>query len=236
MPTIAAAVATIQANPAPVVFLDTCVLLDIIRAPLRNAASAVEAATELLIGTQHSPPSVHLVIGPPTPKEWSDHVDEVVTDCTTAVNSVNAVSEAWSYLGMAGIPPLPAAAMLLPNRLRNLSQDLRNAAILLDKDADALSRAIDRVINVLRPMRKEGKGAKDAVILEHAIGLTRALRAAAFGQTCFFVSSNTNDFAKSKTTTLHPHLAGDFGAPTNLVYAASITASVTLLKAAGWVP
>jgi hypothetical protein len=236
MPTIVAAVATIQAHPVPVVFLDTCVLLDIIRAPLRNAASAVEAAAELLTGTQHGPPSVHLVIGCPTPKEWSDHVDEVVTDCTTAVNSVNAVSEAWGFLGMAGIPSLPAAAMILPNRLRDLSKVLRDAAILLDKDADALSRAIDRVINVMRPMRKEGKGAKDAVIVEHAIGLTSALRVAGFAQRCVFVSSNTNDFAISKTTTLHPHLAGAFGAPTNLDYAASIPAAVTLLKAGGWVP
>jgi len=58
MPTIAATVATVQALPAPVMFLDTCVLLDIIRAPLRNAASAVEAASQLLTGTQHAPPSV----------------------------------------------------------------------------------------------------------------------------------------------------------------------------------
>jgi len=236
MPTIAATVASVQALPAPVMFLDTCVLLDIIRAPLRNAASAVEAASQLLTGTQHAPPSVYLVIGCPTPREWNDHVDQVVTDCTTAVNSVNAVSEAWGFLGVGGIPPLPVAAMQLPNRLRGLSRDLLNASILLDKDADSLDRAIDRIINVLRPMRKEGKSAKDAVIVEHAIGLASALRVAGIVQTCVFVSSNTNDFAKSKITTLHPDLAGAFGAPTNLDYAASITAAVSLLQAGGWVP
>ena len=50
MPSIAAAVATIEANPAPMVYLDTCVLLDIIRAPLRNTAAAVQAASELMTG------------------------------------------------------------------------------------------------------------------------------------------------------------------------------------------
>ena len=54
MPNIPAAVAAIQAHPAPVVYLDTCVLLDIIRAPLRNTASAVQAASELLTGVQAS--------------------------------------------------------------------------------------------------------------------------------------------------------------------------------------
>ena len=58
----------------------------------------------------------------------------------------------------------------------DLSETLRDAAILLDKDADALSRAIDRVIRAELPAKKGGRGAKDAVILEHAIGLTTALR------------------------------------------------------------
>jgi len=236
MPSIPAAVTTIQADPAPVVYLDTCVQLDIIRAPLRNAASAVQAASELLTGAQRVPPTVYPVIGCPTPTEWNDHVEEAVTDCTTAVSSVNAVSEAWSFLGMAGIPLLPVLAMPLPDRLKDLSETLLNAAILLDKDADALSRAIDRVIKAERPAKKGGKGAKDAVILEHAVGLTNALRAVGFGQTCIFVSSNTDDFAISKTTSLHPIVARVFAAPTNLGYAASITAAVAQLKGAGWVP
>ncbi len=234
MPSIPAAVMTIQAHPAPVVFLDTCVLLDIIRAPLRNAAAAVQAASELLTGAQRAQRTVYPVIGCPTPTEWNDHVAEAVTDCATAISRVNAVSEVWTYLGMAGLPLLPVAAMPLPDRLKDLSENLRNAAILLDKDADALSRAIDRVINAKRPMRKEGKGAKDAVIVEHAIGLTNALRGAGFGHTCIFVSSNTNDFARPKTTTLHPDLVPAF-APPNLHYAASIAAAVGLLKAGGGV-
>jgi hypothetical protein len=236
MPSIPAAVATIQANPAPVVYLDTCVLLDVIRAPLRNTAAAVQAAAELLTGAQRGTPTVHLVIGCPTPTEWNDHVEEALTECTTAVTSVDAVSDAWGFLGVAGIPPLPALAMSLPDRLKDLSEDLRNAAILLDKDADALSRAIERVIKAEKPAKKGGQGAKDAVIMEHALGLTSALRAVGFGHPCIFASSNTHDFAVSNTTTLHPTLVPLFAAPTNLQYAASITTAVALLRAGGWLP
>ena len=149
---------------------------------------------------------------------------------------MNAVSEAWGFLGAAGIPPLSPLAMALPDRLRSLSESLRDAATLLDKDVDALSRAFDRVINSERPTKKGGKGAKDAVILEHALGLTRELRNVGLGNTCIFVSSNTNDFAASRTTTLHPSLAPYFAAPTNLRYAASLTSAVTLLRVEGWVP
>ena len=168
MSSILAAVGTIQAHVAPVVFLDTCVLLDIIRAPLRNACLTVQAATELLTGAQRVSPTVYLVIGCPTPTEWNHNVVEAVTDCSIAVNNVNAVSEAWGFLGTAGIPPLSPLAMTLPDRLRSLSESLRDAATLLDKDVDALSRTLDRVINSEKPTKKGGKGAKDAVILEHA--------------------------------------------------------------------
>ena len=126
--------------PRTVVFLDTCVLLDVIRAPLRDAATTVQAAMELLAGAQRLPPTVYLVIGCPTPTEWIDHVDEAVTDCNTAVNSVNAVSAAWDFLGIPGIPSLSPQMMALPDRLRILSEALRDVAILLDKDVDALSR------------------------------------------------------------------------------------------------
>lgn len=236
MPSILAAVAAIQAHPAPAVFLDTCALLDIIRAPNRGAAATVEAATELLTGANKNPATVYLVIGCPTPTEWNEHVNEALADCAAAIASVNAVAQAWGFLGVAGIPVLPLHALPLPDRLRDLSKELLDAAIQLDKDADALGRAIDRVIHSKLPARKGGKGAKDSVILEHAIGLTDALRNAGFGQVCVFASSNTHDFAVSGATTLHPLLQPDFDPPTDLRYAFSLSRAVAMLKAGGWAP
>ena len=236
MPNILTAVATIKANPAPVICLDTCVLLDIVRAPLRDTAAAVQAALDLVTGVQRVPPTVYPVIACPTPTEWDQHIGEAVADCSTAVNSVKAVSEVWNFLGVAGIPLFPPQPMPLPDRLRDLSKTLRDAAILLDKDPDALSRAIERVIQSQFPAKKGGKGAKDAVIMEHAVGLARELRAAGFAGHCVFASSNTSDFAEPKTTGLHPTLVPLFAAPANLEYAASITAAVASLKARGWAP
>jgi hypothetical protein len=39
--------ADLVANPRPVLFLDTCVLLDIVRAPLHGLTPTVQAAVEL---------------------------------------------------------------------------------------------------------------------------------------------------------------------------------------------
>jgi hypothetical protein len=57
MPGVFAA-ATMNLAVAPVVFLDTCVLLDNIRAPLRNLAGNVGAATEVLKGANRNPPTI----------------------------------------------------------------------------------------------------------------------------------------------------------------------------------
>ena len=90
MPDVAAAASCIKLAVAPVVFLDTCVLLDVVRAPLRNAAGNVEAATDVLTGANRTPPTVYPVIACPTPTEWGDHIDEAVQDCENAVNCVDA--------------------------------------------------------------------------------------------------------------------------------------------------
>jgi hypothetical protein len=236
MPNVATAAARIKLAVAPVVFLDTCVLLDVVRAPLRNAAGTVEAATELLTGATRNPPTIYLVIACPTPTEWGAHIDEAVQDCENAVNSVGAVSASCTFVGLPALGPLPAGLATLPDCLKMLSKNLLDASILLDKDGDALSRAIDRIINALKPARKGGQGAKDTAILEHAVSLVDALLVGGFAGRRVFVSSNTGDFATAKTTAIHPEIRPIFDPPRDIYYFVSLSAVVTWLKANGWVP
>ena len=236
MPNVAAAAALIKLAVAPVIFLDTCVLLDVVRAPLRNAAGNVEAATELLTGATRKPPTVYLVIACPTPTEWGAHIDEAVQECENAVNSVGAVSASCTFVGLPALGPLPAGLATLPDRLKTLSKKLLDASIILDKDGDALSRALDRLINARRPTREGGQGGKDAAILEHAISLVDALLVGGFAGRRMFVSSNIRDFATRKTTAIHPQIRPDFDPPRDIRYFVSLSAAVRWLKANGWVP
>ncbi len=132
--------------------------------------------------------------------------------------------------------PLPPALATLPDRLKTLSKNLLDESILLDKDSDALTRAMDRIINALKPARKGGQGAKDAAILEHAISLVDALLVGGFPGRRVFVSSNTGDFARAKTTAIHPEIKSVFDPPRDIHYFVSLSAAVTWLKAVGWVP
>ena len=226
----------IKADPRPVFMLDTCTLLDIVRAPLHNKAAEIEVAVKHLVRSPRRPSAIHLVIVFPTLTEWRKNIAHAVTDCQDAINAANAVSEAWGYLGIEGIPPLPEPAMILPDHLKEISERLMEGAICLDKNHNSMKRAVDRLIHAQRPVKKGGGGATDAIIMEHALGLTSELRRGGFERECFFVSSNTREFAAENTTRLHPVLVPAFAAPTNLHYAASLTAAINQLRSTGWTP
>lgn len=228
-------VTAVTGSPAPVLFLDSCVLLDVARAPLRNKPGEVRVAGRLLAAVRKTPKAVHLPIASPTPTEWNDHIDEAEADCATAVRAYDAVASACGHLGLGGVAALPTPAADLPGRLRQLSADLLGAAGLIDHNAAALGRAADRIIAATPPAKPGGKGAKDSIILEHVVETTASLRQAGFAAACVFGSSNTKDFAVSAGTTLSPSLAPAFH-PVQLQYAASLEHAEAILLAAGWVP
>jgi len=107
----------------------------------------------------------------------------------------------------------------MPALLRQLSTNLLAACVTIDNDGLALARAVDRIIADRHPIKQpHSKGAKDAVILEHAVETTAQLRDAGFAEICIFVSSNTGDFANPGSTNLHAQLAASFN-PVSLRYA-----------------
>ena len=235
MTLIADIIHDITGNPAPVLFLDTCILLDIVRAPLRNKPSEIQFARLFLTALQKTPNTIHLLVASPTQREWTDHIAETENDCTIAVNSCNAVASICDHMALPPVAFLPAGVLTLSTLLRNLSADLLAAAVSMDHDAAALGRAVDRIIASTHPAKPGGKGAKDSVILEHAVEATTQLRNAGFTGICLFVSSNTKDFANAGSTNLHAQLIPAFNA-VNLEYAVSLTHAENILTAAGWVP
>jgi hypothetical protein len=138
-------------------------------------------------------------------------------------------------MALPAIATLPAAVLTLPDMLRDLSSDLLGEAVVIKNQAVAMDKAITRIIASAHPAKPGGKGAKDSIILEHAVETTSKLRSAGFTGLCLFVSSNTNDFAVKGGTTLHAVLVPVFN-PVGLKYAVSLEDAEATLLAAGWVP
>jgi len=234
MITIAQAVANLTANPRPALFLDTCALLDIVRAPLRNLTATVRAGLELRtltgIGT------IQLFVQDIVPREWTDNLPSARKDGEDGILAFTATWELAHDLGQRA-PPLPALSPgTLIDELEKLSKELLDAAEVIERDHHGMSLAIDRVAAKLKPTSGKSKGhVKDSHILCHALRLSDLLRAVGYPRWRALVSSNRSDFAAPNATVFHQDIVNDANAG-RLRYAGSLEAVVADFKSAGEIP
>jgi len=209
MPSITVAEAQLRLDDRPVLFLDTCVIVDIIRATMRcMGTNFVQSAIELRGLLKSTPRGCALVVASVVPTEWGNHApktrDEVRSHLGKIQNQAQHFHAACGALGIGlgyGLPAYPAAN--LHDRLFDLSKEILDLAVVLDPDGGSATRAIGRVVAKLAPS-KQGGEMKDCVVVEECLELTRQLRANGFAKRCVFCTSNTSDYGNPD-----PNLAGD---------------------------
>lgn len=216
MPSISAAEAQLRADDRPVLFLDTCILLDIIRATYRCLGiDYVQRAVELRAMLTSDPPQCALVVAWMVPTEWSNNApavrDEVKSHLKKMQDQAQHFHNACATLGIAlsfGPPFYPGVG--LAEGLYDLSKALLDGSIHLDRDTGCESRGVGRVV-AKTPPSKQGGEVKDCVIVEECLELTRQLRTNGFARKCVFCTSNLDDYGGSGGG-LHPTLAAEFAA------------------------
>ncbi len=237
MPVIADAVERILTASLPILFVDTCVLLDVIRAPLRPAQlpGCIEAALELLqlVGT---PPVRCLpVVASFVPREWLTHAETETGSMRTHLVEIDEeASRLHNFCGLTGItPPFPKpeySLLPLAEKLHDISRQLLDGALKLEPDCDCIIRAHARASSYLPPSPKGGE-VKDSTIVEECLEVSRRLQAAGFSPKKVFCASNKNDYCEKGSSRLHPSLAGHF-ADVGLEFATSLRWAVEEIKKA----
>src|SRR5581483_10267701 len=146
MPSIADTAARVAAAGVPVLFLDTCSILDVIRAPVRALDKCVEAASELVAMATASSPRCSLVVGSFVPVEWNSRAQDVLNEMTKHLD--RRLREPKPFPGLCqhfGIAPWfrrpRYGASGLPARLHDLSRQLLQATVVLDPHQDTKDRA-----------------------------------------------------------------------------------------------
>jgi hypothetical protein len=231
MITLDQAVTDLAANPRPILLLDTCSLLDIVRAPQRGLTATVRAGGELLALARDG--TVQLLVQDIVNGEWNDNLVAARRDGEAGVLAFTATWEIAADLGHLAppVPVLPPGALI--DELEDLSRDLLNAAETLGRDLDGMSWAIDRVAAKRKPSSAKGP-VKDCHILGHALQLSTRL-GPAYPKSRLLVSSNKSDFAATSATVFHEHIEQE-ATNAGLRYAVSIEAAVADLRAAGEIP
>ena len=231
MTTLAQAAADLLAAPRPVVFVDTCALLDIVRAPLRDLTVTVRAGGDLQVLAAAG--TVRLFVQDIVSREWNDNLPAARRDGEMGVRAFTATWQIAADLGQPA-PPLPVLPPgTLIDDLEQLSRNLLAVATVLDRDYAGMSWAIDRVAAKRKPSSAKGP-VKDCHILGHALCLSTLL-GAAYPNSLVLVSSNRSDFAAPNANIFHPEIAHE-AALAGLEYAVSLEAAVAALRATGEIP
>lgn len=238
MPSIPDTVAQVAAAGVPVLFLDTCSILDVIRSPLIDRKPkldrSVGAARELIAMTTGTPPACRLVVGSYVPAEWQKNNPGVSAEVEKRFKRMDDEAEVFhqlcGHLALApGFGMTQYAGSELVNRLRDLSHQLLQSATVLDQHPDTTSRAVYRVGTAERRPSQKGSEFKDSVIFEECLELCRQLQAVSFAKKLVFCTSNTKDYCAPEAIP-HPDIATDCAA-VGLQFATDLPWAVSQLKA-----
>jgi len=190
----------IVASYGSVVFLDTCVLLDVIRAPIRETLpiGTVEAASRLALALSQPQGNVGVVVGSLVGQEWHDHFKSVNDEVSRFIEHIDdCIGRIDFSLGRLGVT-VGAPAFVphqLADRLADLSQLILNQSIQLDDSPEIRLKAIDRLYAGRPPARKDGQ-LKDCQILEECLAVAVQIRAAGFPGPVVYCTSNTRDYGE----------------------------------------
>ena len=233
MPSIADTAARVAAAGVPVLFLDTCNILDVIRAPVRNLTGCVEAATELVAGVTAVVPRLALVVGSFVPTEWADNAPGVPATLTRHLSRMDEQAghfhDLCGHLGIGlSFGRSRYSATALADRLHDLSRELLDAAVVLDRHPDTSGRAFDRVTVTRRRPCRNGSELKDCTIFEESLEVCRRVAGASPAPRMVFCSSNTSDYCDGNVVP-HPDIAADCAA-VGLVFTTTLPWAVAELK------
>ncbi len=222
-----------RANPAPVLIVDSCNFLDLIRVarPTKDAPERrvdieeLKAAVALHKLLTSAEPLLHHLVPELVPREFADNAAEKVErpfrDWLVAHEKGRQwLADATAAVGVP-LPPSPVVPPDASRQFRDLAARLLATATVLERDLPCLLRAVERLISKRRPSHK--KEMKDSMNLEQALELCRRLAdGVPFPHPICFVSANTKDFADSpEGSRLHPDLEAEFDA-VNLLYFTSL--------------
>ena len=239
----------ILTEPAPVLFLDTCVLLDVLRvaSERENAPHRIiPAAEQVAVRANSSPRQLWLLGAALLDVEWNDNVQGVFDSVAAHIARVDrslaklhATIQAFPSIFMdtrnhdlgfaSAARPLQIDRFDLPRRLREICERMLRSMIRLSPDDETLRAANLRSMKGLKPATIGKREHPDCLIIETCFALCKSLRSRGFGERYAFVSSNKADFyGEGKPLRPHEDLAGECSAM-NLDFALAFDHALSIL-------
>lgn len=207
MKSIPALVAELADSPRPVLCLDTCVLLDIVRACNRGDGNLIEVSRRLSDIVITAPNALQIVVTSLVMREWRQNREQVLKEAADWLEDTDkrilGIHRAWEKLGrpLQTLRPTYNQPDLVEG-LKRLAESLLRSSVALREDSACVARALQRVKRKTRP--SHNRQIKDSINFETYLEFSRSLKAEAFSPPVLFVNTNSSDFWEDKGK-LQPH-------------------------------
>ena len=216
----------------PVLCLDTCILLDMLRDPTRNDIRVHEHNSSLvLLLAARSGNVFHVCVAEQVSREFLDNVDRIEEEAKRKVKKLRSqVKKVNDLVSLHG----PVSTINLDHwdghevRCRAFANLWIQTSTEITQSKVTVDNAFRRVVQVRTPARKGKDSIKDCVILETYLEYVQALRSKRREAPVIFVSSNTQDYASSDRATVKDDAKGEFNS-LNLRYAPNMGAARGIL-------
>ena len=216
----------------PLLCLDTCAVLDVLRDPLRGDAYPDDhAASQAPLRCAEVEDRLVVFTTDVVRAEFSDNVHAVQTEAEASIAklagqiaSMNRLAALYDSQGQVDLSHWDGHVQ----RCRRVADRWMEAGTALSRSDEIDRRAMRRVFEGRRPSRRGKDSTKDCVILETYLEHVRTTRAAGATAPAVFLSSNVRDFGGGGPVGVAEEIAQDFKA-VNLLYASGMAGAKRLL-------
>jgi hypothetical protein len=216
----------------PILCLDTCSILDLIRAATNEKFNATDSIASLfLLEKMEGGKSLKALLAEQVHIELGENIANVQKEAENALDKwrqrLDKVNSIMQTFGADSIAELShwdnhvARAAQIANRMAS-------ATVRAQAPSDMPQRVFSRVNRVITPAKKGKDSHKDCIVIETYLASITTLRNAGLTAKVVFVSSNTKDYVGESGSKLKADLATEFTA-LSMEYAANMSAAKFLL-------
>lgn len=192
---------------APVIFIDTCIFLDILRSPYRDNihVDAIASALELIKMSESDPCKVWLLTNEMVHSEWVENIANVKQELEREVKRLEHTREQLVIAANVILEMKPAhgqkmTSLNLHGHLENLSRNFLSHCLIIKQEDSHSVKAIHRIQKCLAPAKKGKPEPKDCVIFEAFLDISEKVRKLGYSKEIYFVTSNSSDYGKANSS------------------------------------
>lgn len=187
----------IAAAGLPVLCIDTCSLLDIIRDPSRETALPHNAAAAMaIVQMMESGSAVTCLLADQVRQELATHQQSVTDEATRGMQKICESIKRVDGLVSAFSPPVRTDIRHWRNHVANASALLQRwigSCVAAPESSEVKMRACNRALQARAPARKGKDSLADCVVLETYIEAAAQLRQRGMKTPIVLLSSNVQD-------------------------------------------